>query len=416
MRAFAQFMPETRRATLNSGAAGGPVRYLYPHTSVNKVRISASSFMQQRIADVWLRLIGISLFSTLSIVGEDMGRQPLTAQTIALIGLQVAAVVLKWHLNRAVIAYCRPRLMSQTAAKRLGATLGVCILATTVLAWWIDLLRYFIAHRTLVGFSTHNQSITHISVGAYSFELNVYGIDFFHAILISLFFVTIYELLFYRQDSARYQQQLLRSEQEREKLRVANLQSQLDVLKSQVNPHFLFNALNSLSSLISEDPRQAELFVDKLSGVYRYVLRANRPEGAGHEQHLTTLAAELHFMDAYYHLLKTRFGDGLTLTVTVDQAHLAGLLPPLTLQLLVENAVKHNVVSPKRPLSITIGTDAQGWLVVQNNRQHKASRALSNGVGLSNIMAKYQMLSLPPPIVDATEQQFTVRLPLLPPA
>ena len=185
----------------------------------------------------------------------------------------------------------------------------------------------------------------------------------------------------------------------------------LDVLKQQVNPHFLFNALNSLSALISEDPQRAEVFVDKLSGVYRYVLRANN-------EPMTTLAAELDFLNAYYHLLQTRHGSGLSLTVAVDEPKRACQLPPLTLQLLVENAVKHNVVSASRPLHIRISTDESGELVVQNNLQRKATRpgearAFSNGVGLSNIVAKYQMLGLPQPAVEESAEQFIVRLPLL---
>jgi two-component system LytT family sensor kinase len=149
------------------------------------------------------------------------------------------------------------------------------------IAWIFDGLRHWGIHDTLTGFSTTRKPF-HIYFGSTTLNLSALDLDVFHAFFIAIFFLVIYELLFYRRDSALYRQQLEKSEQEKEKLRVANLQSQLDVLKQQVNPHFLFNSLNSLSSLISEDPKQAELFVDKLSGVYRYVLRAN-------DQHLTTL-------------------------------------------------------------------------------------------------------------------------------
>ncbi len=236
--------------------------------------------------------------------------------------------------------------------------------------------------------------------------LNTYGLNFFHGIFIAVFFLITYELLYYSQVSTVYRQQLEQSEREKEQLRVANMQSQLDVLKQQVNPHFLFNSLNTLSSLISEDPKQAEQFVDKLSGVYRYVLRAN-------EQHLTTVDAELEFIDAYYHLLRTRYGTALSLTVQVQAERRPCQLPPLTLQLLVENAVKHNVVSPKRPLRIQIAVDEQNRLVVHNTLQRKATRAVSNGIGLTNIVAKYQMLNLPQPSVEESPDEFIVRLPLL---
>ncbi len=366
---------------------------------------------KHHVSDTWLRVVGIGLFSFLTILVDDDFGQPLTGRLLALFGFQIVSITLYWHLNRAIATYCRYYAFSHLAtASRLALTLLTCMLATAVLAWCLHALRYGISHGHFVDFISEQPS-THISLGNNSFQLNAFGIDFFHSIFVALFYVTVYELVFHRQDSSRYKTELAQSEQEREKLRVANLQSQLDVLKSQVNPHFLFNALNTLSSLISEDPRQAEVFVDKLSGVYRYVLRSNRTDGP--EQQMTTLSSELEFIEAYYHLLQTRYGAGLHLTVAVREQDFCAQLPPLTLQLLVENAVKHNVISPKRPLQISIQTDENGRLVVRNNRQLKTtSRSLSNGVGLSNIVAKYQMLDLSAPSVEESEEEFVVRLPM----
>lgn len=367
--------------------------------------------MPQKINDTGLRLVGISLLSTLLFLANDQFKLPLTKQGVALILFRLVSVAAIWHLNRAITVYVRYTFLPRaTVITRIGITLLFCTLATTLFAWAFDALRYALSNGTLANFRTNERPV-YISLGSHKFEMTSYGIDFFHANFTAVFYVTIYELLFYRHDSSRYQQELALSEQEREKLRVANLQSQFDVLKQQVNPHFLFNSLNSLSSLISEDPKQAEVFVDKLSGVYRYVLRANR--GDGPEQHLTTLAAELAFMEAYYHLLQTRYGTGLSLTVDVHERQRSCQIPPLTLQLLVENAVKHNVVSTKRPLSISIATDEQGRLVVQNTLQRKTTRVLSNGVGLANIVAKYQMLNLAQLSIEESQDYFTVRLPLL---
>ncbi|GAA4467120.1 hypothetical protein GCM10023189_50160 [Nibrella saemangeumensis] len=201
-------------------------------------------------------------------------------------------------------------------------------------------------------------------------------------------------------------QERLQAELTQRRLEQEKAEVQLRALQSQVNPHFLFNALNSLSSLISEEPAQAEEFVDKLSDVYRYVLRAN-------EQSLTTVAAELQFIDAYFHLLKTRYGQGIHLTIDVDPVYNDCQIPPLTLQLLVENAVKHNVVSAKRPLSIRITTSEAGELTISNTLQKKQSRVFSNGVGLTNIVVKYQMLNLPAPAVAETDDTFTVVLPMV---
>lgn len=184
------------------------------------------------------------------------------------------------------------------------------------------------------------------------------------------------------------------------------LLNQLDVLKNQVNPHFLFNSLNSLSSLISEDARQAEQFVDELASVYRYLLQTS-------EGNLTTLDKELSFIDSYYYLLKTRHQTGVHLTVDIAPVYLTQRLPPLTLQLLVENAVKHNRVEAKRPLQITIDTNPDGWLRVQNNIQLRSRPVVSNGVGLSNILTKYRLLDQPDPVFMNTDGLFTVMLPLL---
>ncbi|TMI97163.1 MAG: hypothetical protein E6H06_02430, partial [Bacteroidetes bacterium] len=124
---------------------------------------------------------------------------------------------------------------------------------------------------------------------------------------------------------------------EAENLKKENLQSQLEGLKGQVNPHFLFNSLNSLSSLISEDPEKAEKFLDEMSKVYRYLLRTN-------EEGLTTLDSEMQFIQSYFHMLKTRYGDGLDMETKIDEHYMGYQLPPLTLQMLIENAVKHNMI------------------------------------------------------------------------
>ncbi len=190
-------------------------------------------------------------------------------------------------------------------------------------------------------------------------------------------------------------------------LKQLHMQQQLDVLKQQVNPHFLFNSLNSLIALIGENPRQAEAFAEELSSVYRYVLRAN-------EQNLTDLSTELEFIHSYYHLLKTRHGNGLQLNIAIDERFNVYQLPPLTLQLLVENAVKHNVTLPDLPLFIEITSDSQARLSVCNTVRKKPNRVLSNGVGLSNILAKYQVLGQPAPTVQETNGHFVVTLPLIP--
>jgi hypothetical protein len=196
------------------------------------------------------------------------------------------------------------------------------------------------------------------------------------------------------------------SRKEVDTLSKAQLQAQLDVLRHQVNPHFLFNSLNSLIALIGEDPRQAEAFAEELSSVYRYLLRSN-------ECALISLSSELEFIQSYYHLLKTRHGDALNLMTDIEPGARERRLPPLTLQLLIENAVKHNTILPDQPLTIVLRTDDQQRLIVSNNLQRKQTRVLSNGVGLSNILSKYQMLGQEAPIIEDNGREFRVTLPLV---
>jgi two-component system, LytTR family, sensor kinase len=210
----------------------------------------------------------------------------------------------------------------------------------------------------------------------------------------------------------------------KEKLRKENVQGQLQSLKAQVSPHFLFNGLNSLSTLIAEDPGKAEQFVEQMAKVYRYLLQTNQSSDAGENIYeLTTLENELVFIESYYHLLKTRYREGLHLQIDVDQASLPHRLPPLTLQLLIENAVKHNVIRQGSPLMISIITTENGLLQVRNNLQKKTAtpgmeKLESTQLGLTNILAKYRLLEeyqpeLASPEIENGPDNFTVTIPLI---
>jgi hypothetical protein len=184
------------------------------------------------------------------------------------------------------------------------------------------------------------------------------------------------------------------------------IQHEFETLKGQVNPHFLFNCFNTLSSLIGEDPIRAEIFLNELSKVYRYLLRNN-------ESGLSTLQNELRFIESYFQLLKTRHGDAVQFQVEVDKRYESYLLPSLSLQLLVENAVKHNVLSRNKPLVIDIFTMAGNKLAVNNNLQRRTIKSLSNRIGLDNIRAKYDLLNQEGFQVLEDARNFTVILPLI---
>jgi sensor histidine kinase YesM len=197
-----------------------------------------------------------------------------------------------------------------------------------------------------------------------------------------------------------------RSIAEKQHLEQLTITQEFESLKSQVNPHFLFNCFNTLSSLITEDKKAAENFLNELSKVYRYLLRNN-------EAGLSTLEAELKFIQSYYELLRTRYGNALELQIEVDKKYEHYLLPSLSLQLLVENAVKHNVVSKNSPLVIEIFTTAGHKLIVNNNLQLKPVKAPSNKVGLENIRAKYKLMNQNGFQVIEDKKGFCVVLPLL---
>ncbi|MEP7319071.1 MAG: histidine kinase [Panacibacter sp.] len=193
---------------------------------------------------------------------------------------------------------------------------------------------------------------------------------------------------------------------EKEGLEQLAIQHEFETLKSQVNPHFLFNCFNTLSSLISEDPNRADEFLNELSKVYRYLLRSN-------EDGLSTLQNELNFIQSYYRLLETRYGQAVQLTVEVDKKYNNYLLPSLSLQLLVENAVKHNTISRQQPLTIDIFSMAGNKLAVNNNLQCKLIKAPSNRIGLQNIRSKYELLNQQGFQVLEDTKNFTVVLPLI---
>lgn len=193
---------------------------------------------------------------------------------------------------------------------------------------------------------------------------------------------------------------------EAERLEKINWESRYEGLKQQVNPHFLFNSINTLSSLIYEDKTEAGRYVKEMSRVYRYLLRNNDDE-------LVPLQTELGFIQSYYHLLKTRFGAGVQLHLDVPQRLASCLLPPLTLQMLVENAVKHNNLSKDAPLTIHIVGTADGRLSIRNNLQKKQGFIDSTGIGLNNIREKYRLLGLPDVQLQTNDREFMVTIPLV---
>ena len=183
-----------------------------------------------------------------------------------------------------------------------------------------------------------------------------------------------------------------------------NVQSQLEALKSQLDPHFLFNSLNTLASLIDENP-DAQKYLEQLSDVYRYVL-VNR------EKNTVTLEDEMAFLDAYVYLNKIRFRENLQVETQISALAYQRHIAPLSLQMLVENAIKHNVISRDNPLKIKV-LQENDYVIVENNWQEKKTFEKSTKVGLENIINRYRLLTERQVEVLRAAESFTVKIPLL---
>lgn len=191
---------------------------------------------------------------------------------------------------------------------------------------------------------------------------------------------------------------------ENEALKQAHLVALHETLKQQVSPHFLFNSLNTLRSLTKHDPQQAVAFIGQLASVYRYMLQHQ-------DKPVVTVGEELEFVRSYLYLLQIRFGEAIQTAIDVPEHALEHPMPPNTLQLLVENAVKHNAVSTKRPLHISIALEGD-YLAVQNNVQAKPVEEPSSRLGLNNISRRYRLLKGKDILIKKDPVHFRVLLPI----
>lgn len=190
-----------------------------------------------------------------------------------------------------------------------------------------------------------------------------------------------------------------------EQLKAENSASQFEALQSQVNPHFLFNSLNALNSLILTDQQLASRFTKELAAIYRYVLDVK-------EEELVALGREMAFVKQYAFLQHIRFGDNMKIEIDEESFTAEMLIAPLSLQMLLENAIKHNEISAAHPLHIRIfATDK--YLIVSNNIQLKQDKEASSGIGLNNIRARYQLICGQALKLDDKGKEFVVGLPLL---
>lgn len=283
-----------------------------------------------------------------------------------------------WNSSYMIVKYFRKKMPSLADTKKRILT---SLLLTTAAAVIITILLSFLFFNLMA------------KQGEFIFDAN----NLFTCILSNSFVLSVYEGLYFFE---RWNDAMVSAEE----LKKVNVQSQFDSLKNQVNPHFLFNSLNTLSSLVEEDSKQAVSFIHKMSNVYRYLLQGN-------EKSVTTVRNELEFIESYVYMLKTRFEDSLKVVIQVPEEAKDKFIPPHTLQMLVENAVKHNEVSNDHPLTVKVYIE-DDFLIVSNNLQRKNSLVKSNGVGLQNILQRYELLGDRQVIISEDEHNFLVKVPL----
>lgn len=348
-----------------------------------------SELSGNRLNDGWFRLLGIPLIALMSHLifynRNDSGNQAFGFWGIYLISLAETMII--WESVRLVILYFRRRLPSIDQTRQRIVWVLIC---STLVTMAIRVLNIWIYDKTLLW--------------GYRFPLEGYLHSVFVALLFVLIVTTIYESIYYFR---MWHLSSLRAAA----LKKENLQTQLDSLKSQINPHFLFNNLSSLAALIMENQEKAVHFVEEFSSVFRYLLQAN-------ERTLTTLGSEMDFISAYYNLLKNRFEQALQLEVDIPADCNDLLVPPLTIQLLLENVVKHNAVMAENPLQIRIAASPDGWLLVSNTlHEKKAPSSIGaghmSGLGLENIRAKYRLLGHPDIKINRSVTHFEVWVPLI---
>ena len=202
-----------------------------------------------------------------------------------------------------------------------------------------------------------------------------------------------------------YHGRLTASQVDVEKVKKESAYAKHDALRRQINPHFLFNSLNVLDSLIRTNPEKASQFLEQLSTVYRYLT-------SNDEKNLVTVRSELQFLEAYKYLLEVRFKDNFYLLIDVPGEFQNRFIIPSALQLLVENAVKHNEVSKHHPLHVSIKVENEG-LVIENSIKKKSQEVISSGTGLANIISRYAFFQNELPEISENQGVFKVKLPFI---
>ena len=332
--------------------------------------------------DTWLMILGIPLCSFIMsaiLFGNDLWDNSFQFfVTCASTSLLYTAIF--WLVIRQSICWFRSQYKGEQASLKRVMIQSVLVLALYLLI------------KAVIGFALRPLLGDNDTAHEWAFD------NFLASLLITFLIVMIYEVVYF--NSFVRQSQL-----EKEQLAKEHIHSQLEGLRNQVNPHFLFNSLNTLAHLIQEDTQRATNFVERLSRVYRYILDIR-------DERLIPLSEELQFLEAYIHLLEDRFGSNIDIQVNIS-TKTRMMIVPFALQILLENAIKHNEISSAKPLYIKMNLSETGKIIVQNNLQKKKQVVHSTGVGLQNIKKRYAFVTDESVEVIQTADHFVVALPVI---
>ncbi|AEA42838.1 sensor histidine kinase [Fluviicola taffensis] len=330
-----------------------------------------------------LRLFGIPILSII-IMAVFFDTQPFN-QFIALTitwFITIGITTVFWHLNRAISIYVRLWFKNDTSAKRYFILFLIITFVTVGFTW--------VSNCISLHYSSEKEKIT-TSLLVRSYVCNL---------LVTYMITAIYETVYFFK---KWQQ----SNTITQELKIENYHTQLNVLKANMSPHFLFNSLNTLASIVPKKPELAQEFIQNLSQVYRYILEMK-------DEKTVSVSDEMNLLNAYLFLLNVRFEKNISLTVNVPNSLYTKSIVPLSLQILIENVVKHNVISSSRPLIVTIYSDeSEEYITVKNNLQPKRTNEYSSKFGHISIIKRYQLVSNKAVIIDTTDEYYSVSIPLL---
>lgn len=332
--------------------------------------------------DFWFKLVGILVVSYATyFLFSNLSYEYTFTEKAIYWGISLAFSTIDWFLIRAIMILLRNKLpLFKDSVLRITLLFLGIVLSVIVMDYIGMLMISPLVESDGYNFVARSKALLSIT-------------------LISIMTMAIYEAIY-------FYKRLMKSIQEEEQSKRAIVQAQLDVLRNQAQPHFFFNTLNTLRDIIDQNSKDdAKEFVDKLSDMYRFLLESG-------EANVIPLRDELKFAKAYIHIQSERFGDNLKLHWDIPEMELNKMIVPMSLQLLLENAIKHNVISKAKPLTISVVTENEE-LIVQNKIRPKSTKLPSTELGLKNIQERYRLISNASIMITNDANQFKVSLPLL---